>query len=323
MKTAIVVPNWNGADFIGPCLQSLLVQTSDPLVIVVDNGSVDESVELIEKGFPGVHLIKLPKNRGFAGGVNAGIKYALEQGADAVALFNNDAVADENWLKELTRELKKNTDVGIVTGKLMRSDKKHIDSTGDYYSTWGIPFPRGRNQVDTGQYEDVEQVFGASGGASLYRSKMFKNVGLFDEKFFAYYEDVDISFRARLAGWEIIYTPKAVAYHDVSATSSRLGDFTRYHSVKNFLMLYTKNMPVKLYWKYLPYFLYQFARTTARSFIDLKPHIWLKSVAVFVSYLPELIDERHQIQNDRAITVAEVESLIYTERPPKIPVIDA
>ncbi|MGI9027255.1 MAG: glycosyltransferase family 2 protein [Candidatus Saccharimonadales bacterium] len=319
MKTAIVIPNWNGADMIAACLESLQKQTLKAKIIIVDNGSVDESVQIIERQFPEVILIKLAKNTGFAGGVNTGIKYALDHDFEAIALFNNDAVAQPDWLKELVAQMGKTPKTGITTGKLMRSDKRHIDSTGDFYSTWGISFPRGRNQADTGQYELVESVFGASGGASLYRATMLQEIGLFDERFFAYFEDVDISFRAQLAGWDIIYTPKAVAYHHVGATSSKLGDFTRYHSIKNFLILYTKNMPASLYWKYLPYFLYQFGRTTARSIIDLKPQVWLKSVAVFIGLLPSILRDRRVIQKGRRRSASQVNGLLHVGRPPKIP----
>lgn len=321
MKTAIIIPNWNGAGMIAECLESLRKQTLQTDIIVVDNGSTDDSVKIIEEQFPDVQLIKLAANAGFAGGVNAGIRRALDGGAEAVALFNNDAVAEPHWLRELTDSLQGHPKVGITTGKLLRSDGKHIDSTGDFYSTWGMPFPRGRNQLDDGSYDKAESVFGASGGASLYRAAMLDQIGLFDERFFAYYEDVDLSFRARLAGWDVFYVPGSRAYHHVGATSSKLGDFTRYHSIKNFLLLYTKNMPAWLYWKYLPFFLYQFARTTARSVIDVKPHVWLRSVGTFAGLLPGVLQDRRQIQKNRKLSALEVERLLYKGRPPKIPML--
>lgn len=319
MNVFVVIPNWNGADMIVECLNSLTDQTLRAQIVVVDNASVDNSVSLIEAQFPEVKILKNSKNKGFAGGVNTGITYALEQGADAVAIFNNDAVAEKTWLAELAHEMEENPKTGIVTCKLMRSDKIHFDSTGDYYTTWGIPFPRGRNQKDQGQYNKSESVFGASGGASLYRATMLKEIGIFDERFFAYYEDVDISLRARLANWDIRYAPKAIAYHHIGGTSSKMGDFTRYHSIKNFLILYTKTMPATLYWKYLPTFLYQFARTTMRSILDRKPHVWLKSISVFIAYLPGLLHDRWRIQKNRKLTAKEVEQLLYRARPPKIP----
>lgn len=314
----VVIPNWNGAELIGEAITSILQQAQKNTLIVVDNASTDDSLSII-RSFKDVVLLENSQNLGFTGGVNTGIQYALDNGADAVALFNNDAVADKNWLKHMVTHLESNPSVGIVTCKLMRSDKQHFDSTGDNYSTRGIPFPRGRNQKDTGQYEKSEEVFSASGGASLYRAEMLRSVGLMDQRFFAYYEDVDLSFRAQLAGWKVLYEPKSVAYHHVGGTSSKLGDFTRYHSVKNFLLLYTKCMPAKLYWKYLPYFTYQFARTTARSFIDLKPHVWAKSVFKFIVLLPSVLADRHKIQKERKLNTNQVDELLYRKRPPKIP----
>lgn len=319
MKAYIVVANWNGKDLIKKCLDSLQQQSYSAEIVVVDNGSVDGSVELIEKEYPEIHLIKEGKNHGFAGGVNIGIRYAMEKKADAVALFNNDAVAEKDWLKQLVSTLDKNTKIGIVTGKLMRSDRKHIDSTGDFYTIWGMPFPRGRNQLDKGQFDSEEKVFGASGGASLYRAKMLEEIGLFDERFFAYYEDVDISFRAQLSGWGILYQPKALAYHKVSATSSKMAkNFTRYHSIKNLLILYTKNMPARLYWRYLPLFILQMLRLAASSLLKGGFLAYLKAAGRFILYLPAILLSRINIQRKRKISVSETKALLYRARPPKI-----
>jgi GT2 family glycosyltransferase len=319
MKIAVVIPNWNGADLIANCLQSLEAQTLKADVIVVDNGSYDDSVIIIEERFPEVTLIELHKNTGFAGGVNAGIRYAQENGYDAVALFNNDAVADKNWLKELATVLEDNTDVGIATCKLMRSDKKHFDSTGDFYTTWGTSFPRGRNHVAGKHYTDPEYVFGASGGASLYRITTLNDIGLFDERFFAYYEDVDLSFRAQLAGWKIYYQPKSVAYHLVGATSSKMGGFARYHSIKNFYILYTKNMPSVLYWFHLPTFLLQGLRTFVRSVLDMQLHIWLKAYGQFLIYLPSILIDRFKIQRRRKVSLDYIEKQLHVGRAPHVP----
>lgn len=318
-KIYVVIPNWNGADLIAECLNSLKKQTQKHKVIVVDNGSIDESIEIIETKFPDVELIKLPKNTGFSGGVNTGIRQALANGAEAIALFNNDAVADSKWLESLVLAMESRKDTGVVTCKLLRNDKKHFDSTGDYYSVYGMPFPRARNQKDTGQYEKPEEVFGASGGASLYSAEMLKQIGIFDEKFFAYYEDVDISFRAQLAGWKVFYEPKAVVYHHVSATSSKLGDFTRYHATKNFFMLYLKNMPGWLFWKYLPLFILQSARLCASSILKGGAVPFFKGFGKALLNTPAVLKDRHAIQTSRKVSISYIDSLLYKSRPPRIP----
>ncbi len=321
-KIFIVIPSWNGADLIAECLNSLQKQTQKHQIIVVDNGSIDRSVEIIETKFKGVNLIKLSKNEGYSGGVNRGIQYAIEQGADYIALFNNDAVADKEWLMHLVDAAEKHNEAGIITGKFMRIDKKHIDSTGDQYSTFGMPFPRGRNQTDIGQFESAGCVFGATGGASLYRAEMLKNIGFFDEKFFAYFEDVDISYRAQLAGWKVWYEPKAKAYHHVGGTSSKLGDFARYHTIKNFFMLYAKNMPAKLYWKYGPNFLYQAARLMFSSILKGGGLAFLKGIVKSFANTPHVIRERRRIQKNRKATTEYIDSILYHGRPPKIPTIN-
>lgn len=320
-KIFVVIPNWNGADLIADCLKSLEKQTLKPKIVVVDNGSVDESVAIISKQFPNLHLIKLSHNTGFAGGVNSGIEYALGQGADAIALFNNDAIATPSWLQGLVTAMHLDDKTGIVTGKLMRDDRTHIDSTGDFYTSRGMPFPRGRNQKDTGQFDVAEPVFGASGGASLYRSRLLREIGFFDEDFFAYYEDVDISFRAQLAGWHIWYTPAAVAYHHVSSTSSKLGNFSRFHSIKNFIYLYNKNMPTLLYWKYLPLYLLQLARMFVGSLRDMIPHVFIKAVLVATLKTPGTLSKRLRIQKQRQVSPALIDSQLIKSRPPKIPVL--
>jgi GT2 family glycosyltransferase len=315
----VVIPNWNGADLLAGCLNSLKNQTFEHKVIVVDNGSVDNSVELLEKDFPEVILLKNPKNLGFAGGVNTGIRYALENNADYIALFNNDALAEPDWLEKLVNAMEADDKIGITTCKLMRDDKKHFDSTGDFYSTWGMPFPRDRNREDTGQRDAKESVFGATGGASLYRADMLREIGIFDETFFAYYEDVDISFRARLAGWDIIYEPSSVVYHQVSATSSKHGNLSRLHSTKNFFILYVKNMPLSLFFKYLPFFIYQAIRLAGSSTLKGKPHIWLKGFLMFLIKLPVVLKNRWEIQKSRKISPQKIDKLLYKGRPPQIP----
>jgi len=317
----VVIPNWNGLDLIGPCLDSLLIQSKKAQIVVVDNGSTDGSKELIESKYKDIILLAQPHNLGFAGGVNVGISYALEQAADYVILFNNDAVAEENWVEKLVGSAENHKEHGIITSKFMRMDKLHLDSTGDFYSIWGLPFPRGRNEEDKVQYDTGIDVFGATGGASLYRAEMLNQIGLFDEDFFAYYEDVDISFRAQLAGWKVLYEPEAIAYHHVSATSSRLGDFARFHSAKNFLLVYAKNMPGKLYFKYLPLFTLQLLRMAASSLVRRKFKVFLRGTWAAIKLHSSTSKKRKVIQKGRKVTLKYIDNMLYHHRPPKPPVI--
>lgn len=321
-KVVVVIPNWNGQDYILECLQSLEAQTLKPKIVVVDNGSVDDSVRIIKDKFPKVELLLQKTNLGFAGGVNKGIAWAIKHGFEYVALFNNDAVANKDWLKNLVKAGDSHQEVGIITGKFMRMDKKHIDSTGDFYTILGIPFPRGRNQIDEGQYDTGEYVFGATGGASLYRITMLKEIGLFDERFFAYYEDVDISFRAQLAGWKVWYEPNAVAYHHVSATTTKLGGFSRYHSTKNFILLFDKNMPGGLFWKYKPLFFYGLLRMLGGAVRDHYIGSFIKGLFKAFVLIPGTFRQRKKIQGNLKVSTEYIDGLLYKSKPPKIPKIN-
>lgn len=247
-SVAVVVPNWNGDDSLQDCLDSLLNQSLKSLVIVVDNGSTDKSLEILDK-YSKITVIKHQKNLGFAGGVNAGIKKAMELDYEYIALFNNDAIADKNWLQSLYATLENNPKTGIATSKILGENGKTLDSTGDYYTIWGLPYPRGRGETNTDKYDKQTEIFAASGGASLYRVTMLQEIGLFDEDFFAYYEDVDISFRAQWAGWKVAYEPKAIVNHKIGATSGKIKGFTTYQTMKNLPLLFVKNAPAKYFWK--------------------------------------------------------------------------
>ena len=318
-NTYVVIPNWNGADFISECLRSLQEQSLPHTVIVVDNGSIDDSIAVIEKQFPDVTLLKQPENLGFSGGVNVGIKHAIKHGADYIALLNNDAVADKHWMKNLVAAMQANEHIGIVTSKIMLTDRQHIDSTGDFYSSWGMPFPRGRGEKDSGQFDNTEQVFAASGGASLYSTKLFEDVGFFDEDFFAYFEDVDISFRAQLAGWSIMYEPTSIVYHRLSATSSKLGSFTRYHTGKNFHLLYLKNMPGWLLWKYLPLFTLQSLRLFASNIKNGHGLAYFRGVLSAKRQTIKTLKKRRHIQSNRKANTAYVDSILHHGRNPRPP----
>jgi GT2 family glycosyltransferase len=315
-KIFVIIPNWNGADLITKSLESLQNQIMPVTTVVVDNGSTDDSVRIIKTEFPAVQLIELSHNTGFAGGVNAGIKYALGQGASAIALLNNDAVADKYWIQKLADRLRKNDNLGIVTSKIVRADKKHLDSTGDFYTSWGTAFPRGRDQEDIGQFDVPEEVFSASGGASLYRSKVFQDTGLFDEDFFAYYEDVDLSFRARLYGWKVFYEPTSVVYHEVGATSSRIHDFGTYHGLKNIFFLSYKNLPLSLLiWQFPKRALY-YTALHARAWTMGKPLASLKAIGKVLVLLPKKTVERWSIQRSKKLKTADLDKMIHHSLPP-------
>lgn len=316
---AVVIPNWNGKNLLKACLDSLQTQTRPVDIIVVDNGSHDGSVEYITKHFPKVQIVGLNHNHGFAGGVNAGIKAAIKQGYKYVALLNNDAVADKNWAQALINHAGRHREVGIINSKILHSNKQRIDTTGDQYSIWGTPFPRGRGELDKGQYDSSEQrdILAACGGASLYRVATLKQIGLFDEKYFAYYEDTDISLRVRLAGWQIHYSPTARVYHQIGATSSKLGDFRQYHMFKNYFFLYFKNMPGWLVWKYLLTAGTGFGGRMITLLTQGKFKLVFKALLVILVNLPALFWQRFNIQRHRKISSAAFDQMLWHKPSPE------
>ena len=314
-KLAVVVPNWNGLDHLAECLDSLLAQTAKAEIVVVENGSIDGSVEFLAKHYPSVTTLLQPKNLGFDGGVNVGIRHAIAADYDFVALFNNDAVADEHWLGGLLAAMD-NATVGITTCKFMTIDRDHLDSTGDIYSVWGLSYPRGRGKTDLDAYDHQTEIFGATGGASLYRISMLHSIGLFDEDFFAYYEDIDISFRAQLNGWRVCYVPGAVAYHHISATSSKIKGFSTYHTMKNQPLVLFKNVPRRFIWSIgwrftLAYKLF-FLRAIMRG------HGWyaLKGFVMAIILIIKKIPERRRIQGGRTATDQYIWSILTHDLPP-------
>ena len=318
-RVAIIVLNWNGIADTLDCLASLQNQSyKNFTIIVIDNGSTDNSPKLLNdyqsKHTDNVEVIYNPKNFGFAGGSNTGIEWALNENYDYVALFNNDATADKDWLANLIKAID-HKNIGISTGLLLHKDGKTIDSTGDWYSIWGLPFPRNRNDKIV-EAPKSELVFSASGGASLYKTQMLRDIGLFDENFFAYYEDTDISFRAQLAGWKVAYTSNAIAYHKQGETSKKMPGFAVYQTFKNLPLLYIKNVPRGLLFSIgirlcLAYKLMFFNAIIKGS---SKPAIkgWFNSVKL----LPHAFSARHEIQANKHVTTDYIKSMLWPDLPP-------
>lgn len=236
----VVVPNWNGEALLAPCLDSIRRQSYRPLqCIVVDDGSTDRSMELLAAQFPEVLVARLPANTGFAHAANTGIQLAE---GETIALLNTDAAAEPAWIEELTAALERNPLAGSAASKMLLWDAPDtLNSAGDVVYRSGVPGNRGVWEKDTGQYDREEEVFGACGGAVAYRRAMLEDVGMFDERFFMYCEDVDLAFRAQYAGYRCVYAPRAVVRHRLSATGG--GVLSSYHVARNFVWLLARDLP--------------------------------------------------------------------------------
>lgn len=309
---SVVIPNWNGSDVITECIDSIKNQNLKPLeVIVVDNGSTDGSVEIIKKQFPEVKLISLEKNIGFAGAVNKGIKAAK---GDYVFLLNNDATLEKNCLEELIKTAQTNKS-DITQCTILTNGGKLIDSVGDEYSIWGLPYPGMRNQPSDKAPKKDKEIFSASGGASLYKKSLFNEIGYFDEDFFAYYEDVDISIRAHMQNKKIFLSTKAIVHHKMNYTAKKLPGFSREMAIKNSLYLYWKNIPFPLSLKILPKFIYCNLRMTGAALTKGHPIIAIKAHIIAIVHFPSMMIKRHQIQTNKKLSSAELEKLLSKENP--------
>jgi GT2 family glycosyltransferase len=252
MKVTVVIPNFNGREFLPGCLNALAQMSfQDFSTVVVDNGSTDGSVDFLKENYPRVGVVEFAENRGFSAAVNEGIRQS--QG-DGIALLNNDMEVGKGWLGELVKALERSgPEVGSCVGKILYFDQRErIESAGDLLTRAGFNFKRGWQQRDEGQFDRPQMVFGGSAGAALYRRSLLRELDGFDEDFFAYLEDVDLSFRAQLRGYGCLYVPQAVAYHHFAGTSSRMGDFSIYQTQKNLVGLLVKDMPTGLLVRYSP-----------------------------------------------------------------------
>lgn len=249
--TLVVIPNWNGRHLLARCLGALAAQTyRDFAVVIADNGSTDGSVEYVSAHFPDVLVIANAENRGFAVATNQGIR-ALE--SRYVATLNNDTEVDPGWLASLIAAMESAPDVGMCASKMLFADRPTmINSTGICVDRVGIAWDcRGGEPDDPDEVEPVE-VFGPCAGAALYRRSMLDAVGLFDEDFFLYMEDVDLAWRARAAGWRCLHVPAARVIHHHSATSGEGSPLKSFHLGRNKVWLLLKNYPARALWHHIP-----------------------------------------------------------------------
>ena len=242
-KVSVVIVNWNGIRFLKVCLDSLLAQTyANAEIILVDNGSVDDSVRYVQEHFPEVVIVALVANAGFTGGNAAGLKVAR---GEIIALVNNDTRVDGQWLENLIQPMLKDPSVGICASKILFESDGTVNSAGDGITTAAVGVNLGLNRPAS-QFNTPKRVFGACGAAVLYRRRMLDEIGFLDDEFFLYDEDTDLNFRAQLAGWKCAYVPTALVHHRSNATSIRLSDSHVYHHARNLEFVWIKNMPVRL-----------------------------------------------------------------------------
>ena len=249
-KVTIIIPNYNGLKFMEPCFKALRAQSDQNFeLLVVDNGSTDGSVKWLEDHQ--IPSIFLEENTGFSGAVNIGIRESV---TPYVILLNNDTEPQPDYVKEMVNAIEGSPKIFSVSSKMIQLYHKDLmDDAGDMYSVLGWAYQRGVGQKSSG-YKKACRVFSACAGAAIYRREVFDKIGGFDEDHFAYLEDIDVGYRAKICGYENWYCPKAVVYHVGSGTSgSKYNSFKVKLAARNNLYLNYKNMPLlQLILNFLP-----------------------------------------------------------------------
>jgi len=237
---SIIIVNFNGLRFLEPCLSSLTTQSFRNFeIIIVDNHSSDGSARYLREHFPLITLIETVKNLGFAGGTNTGIRASH---GDFILTLNNDTITDPQFIENLARPMTSDPHLGMCASKMVFPDGR-INSTAICISRSGAAWDRGMGELDHGQYDEPEEIFGPCAGAALYRRTMLDEIGLFDEDFFLFMEDVDLAFRAQLSGWKCIYVPTARVVHIHGGTAGFKSDISIYYGNRNLVWYVVKNFP--------------------------------------------------------------------------------
>jgi GT2 family glycosyltransferase len=300
MDVAVIVPNWNGRRWLGPCLQSLTTQTVPPAeVLVVDNGSTDGSLVLASNLELPVRTIELGRNTGFAAAANRGIDAAR---APAVALVNSDVILASDWIERLARVLSADPKLaGVACKMLQMDDPRLVYDAGDFLRRDGVCEQRGRGRLDDGRFDTPIEVFAPCAGAALYRRVSLLAVGGFDERLFSYLEDVELGLRLRLAGWRFRYEP-AVALHAGGGSSWQLTAGVEHWVERNTLLIVAKAFPAR----WLPQVAYRQLGWAWHALRERRLRAHLTGALSALRHVPQMVRERRGLNRSARARLEEV-----------------
>jgi GT2 family glycosyltransferase len=296
-KVSVVIPNWNGRHWLPACLEALSRQDLAPAeVIVVDNGSEDESLAYLRAEHPQVQVLALGRNTGFAHAANRGIEASTQP---LVALINTDVVLAPDWLARLASALSANPGLAAAACKMLSlEDPTRVYDAGDVLRRDGACEQRGRFGPDDGRWDEPGEVFGACAGAALYRRAAVLELGGFDERYFAYLEDVDLALRLRLAGWRCHYEP-AVALHAGEGSSHRLRGGHHFLVTRNTLVLVARTFPVR----WLPFVAYRQIAWAWHALRERRLRAHLRGVAAALPLLLTAMRERRSLRRAARVPI--------------------
>jgi len=308
---SVIILNWNGKELLLDCVDSALKQTYQPIeLIVVDNASTDGSLALLKERYPDLRTVENQTNLGFSKSMNKGIG---ECKGDYIMPLNYDVILESNFVEEMVKSAEMRDEIGSVSGKLLRFNREGgrsiIDSTGHILFRNRLSVNRGESEVDDGQYEEVEFVFGTCGAAPLYKREMLEDVKVdgeyYDEDFFAFWEDVDLDWRAQLRGWKCIYTPRAVAYHQRGGPTIRRSKIVELHNYKNRYLTMLKNDDPRGLLRVLPQLL--FTELLKGGALLVRCPWALRGWVDVLRLLPSSLAKRRVVQRGRVIGRPEME----------------
>ncbi len=248
MRIAIVILNWNGVTLLESYLPSVTQYSKGADIYVADNASTDNSVAFIETNYPSIKIIRNSSNGGFSKGYNDALKYV---DADMLCLLNSDVEVTENWLDPIKNAFVELPDVAIIQPKILDLKKRdyfeYAGAAGGFIDQLGYPFCRGRIfqvlEKDKGQYDDIHEIFWATGACMFIKKDLFESLGGFDEDYFAHQEEVDLCWRAKNQGHKIYYVGTSKVYHLGGSTLNNMNPKKTYLNFRNSLFSITKNLP--------------------------------------------------------------------------------
>ena len=318
-ELTVIIPTWNQRDLLRNCLRSLHEQTTPCRILVVDNGSTDLTQEMIRSEFPDLHYLRLPTNRGFAAAANQGIQNTSTL---FLALLNNDTEVDPGWAEVGLDAFAEHQDYSFFASRIIRyHERSRLDCAGDGYSRTGLPYKRGLGEP-ADRFLASQPVLGASAGAAFYRRSLFDAIGLFDEGYFMYLEDIDLSLRAQLTGHRCLYLPEAIVYHIEAASDPGRGEMVDDQRASRSAALLSCYSANRVYWitrnrwqlmisyqplRHLPWLAYGWARSA--FFHLLKGGFFgsfLKGLAAGLLRTPHALKKRIATRRHRLISVRQL-----------------
>ncbi|MCE1164254.1 MAG: glycosyltransferase family 2 protein [Bacteroidetes bacterium] len=254
---SVIIPNYNGMEHLGECLGSLIEQTFGSFdITVVDNGSTDNSVNFITENYPSVNVLKLNRNYGFARGANEGIKNVLMNTcSEYILLLNNDVVCSRDFIENFLKGFKNKNVLSCACRMMNYYDRTVIDDCGITFNRYGHPFALCHGEKYDASFKRGEGITGCCAGAGLYKKEVFKKIGLFDENFIAYYEDVDLAVRIKIQGYECGYADDAVCYHKRGGSYGKVKFYDTEMCSRNLVFIWAKNYPVGFIFRKTPLFI--------------------------------------------------------------------